>query len=396
MRDNISTLKKDECLGCRSCEQICPKKCISIFPDKEGFLYPTVDENICIKCELCTKHCPAIQKIEGKEPEAFLAVRLKDSSAIMDSSSGGIFAGLAEYIIENDGVVFGCAFNKNLEALHIKVDNCKDLQALKKSKYVTSNTLHTYSEVAQIIKNEPKKLILYTGTPCQIHGLYSFLGKKTENLFTADIICHGVPSQKLFDKYLEWLGKKQSGKILYYGFRDKDVAGWACAGKTKTKTKTKIINGATDPYYSSFMRGETYRQSCYKCPFANIKYRPADITMGDYWGIEFAHPKFYSKKGVSCCLINTEKGKDFFQKIAEKFDYLETSDEKITLLNGNLVHPTAKPAVRESIYDGIDEIPAEKFISRLYAPMYKRIVRYFISIIPHSVKTFLKRFKYGF
>ena len=396
MSDNIATLKNDECFGCRSCEQICPKKCISILPDEEGFLYPSVDEKFCIDCGLCTKHCPAMLNLTEKEPKAFFAVRLKDSSVIMESSSGGIFAGLAEYIIENGGTVFGCAFNENLQAQHIKVNNYKDLQALKKSKYVTSNTLRTYSEVSEILKEEPKKFVLYTGTPCQIHGLYSFLGKTPDNLFTADIICHGVPSQKLFDKYLEWLGKKQCGKILYYGFRDKDVAGWACAGKAKTKTKTKTINGAIDPYYSSFMRGDTYRYSCYKCPFTNIRKRPADITMGDFWGIEFSHPGFYSNKGVSCCLINTEIGRKLFEKTVEKFDYIETSGEKITFLNGNLLHPTAKPSVRESIYNGIDEIPADKFIRRLYAPIHKRIIRYFISQIPHSLKTFFKRLKYGF
>ena len=296
MADSIAILKKDECFGCRSCEQVCPKKCISVLPDEEGFLYPQVDEKICVHCWLCMAHCPSVQKIPQKQSLSFWGLRLKDGGELKESASGGVFAALADFVLEQGGVVFGAAYDENLRVRHCRAENKTELQALKKSKYVASSTERTYSEVAEFLRKEPNRLVLYTGSPCQIHGLYSFLGGKPQNLFTADIVCHGVPSQKLFDKYIAWLGEKQRGKILYYGFRDKDVAGWSCGGKTKTKTKTKVINGSVDPYYSSFMRGETYRLSCYRCPFASVERRPGDITMGDFWGIEFAHPKFYSKR----------------------------------------------------------------------------------------------------
>ncbi len=390
MSNTISSVKREECYGCRSCEQICPKQCISVLPDNEGFLYPSVNEGVCANCGLCVKHCPVFNKIGDTSP-AYLGLRLKDNKELSESASGGVFAGFADYILENGGVVFGCAFDENLQAQHIKINNKAELKLIKGSKYVASNTRETYREVSEILKDYPEKNVFYTGTPCQISGLYSFLGNKPEKLFTADIICHGVPSQKLFNKYIEWLSLKANNKIIYYGFRDKDVSGWTCCGKTKTKTKTKTINGAVDPYYSSFMRGETYRQCCYQCAFADIKKRPGDITMGDFWGVETAHPKFYSSKGVSCCLLNNDKGKFLFEKISSRFDFIETSADKITRKNGNLLRPTKKPAVRSSIYSGIDDLPVDKYISKLYAPLFKRIVRYMISLIPECVKILMKR-----
>lgn len=395
MNNTIKILTKEQCYGCRSCEQICPKKSISLSADGEGFIYPQIEESICINCGLCSDHCPAVQKKEENENIRFLGLRLKDSEELMESSSGGAFAALADYVIENHGIVFGCAFDENLQAKHICVENKKDLKKIKGSKYVASDTLNTYLEVATILKTQKNIIVLYSGTPCQIHGLYSFLGCRPENLVTVDLICHGVPSQKLFNKYIEWLSNKTKSKILYYGFRDKDVSGWSCGGKIKTATKTKIINSVDDPYYSSFLRSENYRLSCYKCEFSNLNKRPADITIGDFWGIEIVHPDFYTKKGVSCCLLNTSKGKELFEKVKDRFHIIETEPEKITTFNGNLVHPTKKPLVRDKIYQDIDRLPSEEFIKKLYAPISKRIIRFLISKVPHSIKTFVKRKKYG-
>ena len=216
MSNSIISITKEQCFGCRSCEQICPKKCISFFPDNEGFLYPEIDENKCVKCELCFTHCPVINKNMVINEGIYLGLYLKDTTKIMESASGGVFAALADYVISNHGVVFGCVFDERLQAKHIKVETMNELQSLKGSKYVSSDTLKTYSEVASILKNQKSQIILYSGTPCQIHGLYSYLGTRPENLITADVICHGVPSQKLFNKYIEWLSKKYKSQILYY------------------------------------------------------------------------------------------------------------------------------------------------------------------------------------
>lgn len=391
MQDSIKKITKEDCFGCRSCEQTCPKQCISMLPDKEGFLYPFVNDDVCINCGLCLSHCPVGKEINTTDNPIALGLRLKDDLKLKESTSGGVFAGLADYVIGNGGIVFGCAFDEKLQARHVKAETIDELKPIKGSKYVTSNTLDTYQKVADILKKSPDKQILYTGTPCQISGLNSYLGIIPNNLITADIICHGVPSQKLFDKYIEWLSLKTNGEIIYYGFRDKDVSQWTCAGKTKTKTKTKVINGSIDPYYSSFMRGETYRHCCYKCEFACINKRPSDITMGDFWGIESVHPKFYSSKGISCCLINTKKGEDIFDKIQSKYEWIETTVNNISKGNCNLLHPTKKPPIRSTIYDGIDDWPINKFISKLYAPPHKRFIRYVISHIPESVKIFIKQ-----
>jgi coenzyme F420-reducing hydrogenase beta subunit len=391
MNNSITVLKKEECFGCRSCEQICPQNCISILPDTEGFLYPQINSDLCINCGLCLKHCPSVCAVKHEGYPKALGLKLKDEKELSESASGGVFAGVANYIIENKGVVFGCAFNDNLQAQHIKVESKEVLKSLKGSKYVTSNTLQTYKEVSATLKSNPDKLVFYSGTPCQIHGLYSFLGFHPENLLTADIICHGVPSQKLFDKYIKWLSLKLKGEITYIGFRDKDISGWTCKGKAKTKFKTKKIYGAVDPYYSSFLYGNIYRHSCYQCPFTDIKKRAADITMGDFWGIENINSKFYSSKGVSCCLLNSEKGKMFFEKVRNNYESIETTIEDVTIRNYNLLRPTKKPPVRDTIYNGIDDMSIEKYIKKLYAPLPKRVIRFIISVIPENIKILIKR-----
>ncbi|WP_307771339.1 Coenzyme F420 hydrogenase/dehydrogenase, beta subunit C-terminal domain [uncultured Treponema sp.] len=389
---NVSEIKENECCGCNVCVQVCPKKCIELKANREGFLYPIVDSTECISCLKCIQNCTVLKKFEDIQfQQKGFAVRLKDKSKLMQSSSGGVFSGIAESIINEGGIVFGATYDDELNVHHIMVDNLNDLNKLKGSKYVAGNTEKTYSEVKNILDNSERK-VLYSGSPCQIAGLKSFLHRDYDNLYTADIICHGMPSSKLFHKYLEWLGKKNKGKILYYGFRDKDVGGWTCGGKakTKTKTKTKTINGPLDPYYSSFLRGATYRQSCYSCKFSNYKKRQADITMGDFWGIEFYYPKFYSKYGTSCCLINSSKGEKLFSETENQFECQEVKIEEIISENHNLLHPTPKPKKRNLIYRRIDDEP-KKLIKDLYSPIYIRIIRLIISLIPHDFKYFLKK-----
>ena len=390
---NIEIISKEACFSCRSCEQSCPKKCIQMLENEEGFLYPSVTKDNCIDCGVCLKHCPVkinhlVEKDFDKE---FYALKLSDSDKLQESSSGGLFSGLAEYVLDCGGVVFGAAYNGDLQVNHVSVSNYEKLCLLKGSKYVTSNTKDTFFQVKKILSEG--KIVLYSGSPCQIAGLYSYLGNKPENLYTVDIICHGVPSQKLFNKYIQWLETKLGEKIIYYGFRDKDVGGWTCGGKTKTKTKTKtkIINGAMDPYYSSFMRGETYKLSCYSCPFASVENRPADISIGDFWGVELLYPQFESKNGVSCCIINNEKGKKLFDLTKNKFDFITVTEESVCKYNRQLKSPMIKPQKRDNIYVGIDTLPLNKFINRLNASFFTRTKRYLISLIPSNLKVFIKR-----
>lgn len=390
-KDNrsVSNLSKDKCCSCRSCEQICPKDAIVMEESYEGFIYPKVG-NACINCGLCVKHCPVLTplSIEKSEHESY-ATWLKDGEKLKESTSGGMFSVFAETYTNDGGIVFGCAYDKDMIPYQTKADNIDALKPIKGSKYVESDTRKSFSEVKRHLNNGRK--ILYSGTPCQIAGLSAFLGKEYESLLTMDLICHGVPSRKLFRKYLEWIGKRMGGQIIYYGFRDKDVCGWSCGGKIKTKTKTKTIDGLSDPYYWSFLQCETYRESCYACPYANINNRPADITIGDFFEVNEFYPDVDRTKGVSLLILNTEKGKNAFENVRNDIELLPIKQEQYLPLKGNLAQPSLRPKKRNFVYKNIDS-ENETFFRHLNSPFLLRLKMRVIKMVPKRIKSFLKRF----
>lgn len=379
----------DRCTGCRTCEKVCPKQSISMITDIEGFLIPSIDQNTCIDCKLCQKRCPQNGLEVWKEPIAIYAVRDKNDKEIYRSASGGAFAVLANFAIEqHNAVVFGAAYiDENLHVGHLYIDDVNDLYKLQSSKYVQSNTLDTYAVVKKNL-NDGRKVV-YSGTPCQIAGLKSYINKDDENLLTIDLICHGVPSPLLFEKYLEWLSIKTS-KIISYNFRDKS-RGWGLKYKVKTKTKTKVLSGVLDPYYYHFLEGNTYRESCYYCRYCR-KERVGDITIGDYWGIEKEHPNFFSTKGVSCVLVNTSKGMEAFSAVQEKLHCIESSFDQVALHNGNLLRSTKRNEIRNHIYDGIRNKPINQFFceNMVYPRSLKARIK---SMIPSKIEMFLKKLK---
>lgn len=340
------------CTGCRACEQLCPKRCISMKSNKEGFLVAEIDENVCIHCGLCQKRCPQNQLSEKHRPIKALAVRYKDNESLKNSASGGAFIAMAHRFVKQGGTVFGAAYLEDWKVGHVAVHDGADLYRLQGSKYVQCDTQHTYSEVKALL--EDGKQVLYSGTPCQIGGLRAFLRKDYGNLLTIDLICHGVASPKLFQKYIEWLGKETGGKILYYNFRDK-AGGWGLGYRAKTKTKTKTKTANLDPYYYHFLKGDTYRECCYRCNYCTQE-RIGDITVGDYWGIEREHPKFYSTKGVSVVLLNTDKALSLLERVKDVFYIQESTFEKAAKKNHNLLSPTPRPQVRNSIYAHMEDM----------------------------------------
>lgn len=390
--NNISLVNHKNCFSCRSCLYSCPKNAIEMKESSEGFFYPYVNEK-CVDCGICVKVCPLdktyfrdISEQHGK------LLYLQDENKLKESSSGGAFSGFAEHVLENEGVVFGAAYDNELNVNQIYIKKIEDLYKLKGSKYVESFTNDSFVKVKEFLESD--SYVLYSGTPCQIAGLKSFLRKDYEKLITIDLICHGVPSRKLFNKYLGWLGKKYDGKIVYYGFRDKDIKGWSCDGKikikTKTKTKTKKIEYSCDPYYASFLRGDSYRESCYSCPFSSLN-RPGDITIGDFWGVEKYFPDLQCDKGVSCCIINTKKGKDFFFSAKGIFYIQDANLNDIVENNHNLSSATIRPKNRDFIYESIQkdefDISFIKFDSEFLFGI-KKIIRYFI---PAKIILILKK-----
>lgn len=380
-----------DCTGCGACLNICPFGCITLAADEEGFLFPTIDDANCSQCGLCYKKCPQkhVSPASVFRQEVY-AVQLKDSKILKTSSSGGMFSAVADYVLSQSGAVFGCTMGKDKwEATHIYVENSKDLDYLRGSKYVQSNTGNTYELCRE--KLESGNMVLYSGTPCQIAGLYSYLGKDYENLITIDLVCHGVCSPSLFQMYIRYLENKYNEKILDFDFRNKIKFGWGLCSTILTRTKIRIRLAACDRYMTQFKAGLSYRECCYSCKYAKTE-RMGDITIGDYWGVSKFHPELDTFIGVSLLMVNTSKGQKVLSKITDSLDIYQSKLEWVVEKNENLVHPTKRPPIRDDFYRDIDKLGFERAMNKNVKtkPM---LLNYILYLMPKESIRFLKSLK---
>lgn len=308
---------KEDCCGCSACAQICPKKCITMKEDSEGFLYPVTDAKVCVNCKKCETICPIINsesnKSDDAKPDVYVAYH-NDEEIRMKSSSGGIFTSLAEGILAEGGAVFGAAFDENYLVVHKSIHSVEELDKLRGSKYLQSKIDQSY--VKTKIYLDSGKTVLFTGTACQIAGLKAFLGKDYANLFTLDVLCHGVPSPKLWEKYLEEQVKEHGADIQRIFFRQKNY-GWkkfAVSIDFANETAYECIF-TKDAFMKLFLSNICLRPSCYKCRFKGMN-RPSDITLGDCWGIEKYMPDMDDDKGTSVMLVHTVRGRMLSQIIS--------------------------------------------------------------------------------
>ena len=299
---------KNKCFGCGACCGICKKNAITMHEDEEGFFYPKINSELCDNCGLCEKICPSLNKSKTYEsnssnPDCFA---LMASDSIREkSSSGGAFTLFANYIIDNQGYVCGASFLPNGNVVHTIVNSKNDLDKLRGSKYIQSDTRNIFKEIKRLLSNN--KIVLFVGTPCQVAALNNFLIKKYENLFTIDLLCHGVPPQKVFKKYLS--ETLQDGDLFYHtSFRDK-IKGWGVYATTTTTTGKKYYGGnaSNDPFLQAFIKNMCLRPSCGTCPFTSTQ-REGDITIGDFWKVERFDKRLNDNKGTSVVLLNNKKG----------------------------------------------------------------------------------------
>lgn len=308
---------KTNCCGCSACAQACPKKCIKMLADTEGFLYPTVDNVLCINCGLCEKVCPIINA-ENKSENLLSAYAgyINDDTVRLNSSSGGLFTPLAEYVLSQNGVVYGAAFDNNQHVQHIRVDSEEDLNLLRGSKYVQSDINNTYIEAKYDLDNGI--FVLFTGTACQISGLKQYLKKDYNNLLTVDVLCHGVPSPKVWEKYLEEHKKKASSSVQQTFFRRKNYGWKRYAVELKFSNSTAYLKEfREDSFMKLFLGNICLRPSCYDCKFKALE-RDSDLTIGDAWGIDQVMPELDDDKGTSVILVHTEKGQELLGLIINK------------------------------------------------------------------------------
>lgn len=315
----IRNISKIECTGCGACENVCPVKCIFMQVDREGFRYPVIDESRCINCGNCESVCTNRKKAcdqGGKNVKVFAAYT-KDKKILNYSSSGGVFAIIAEKFLREGGIVYGAKL-ENLKVMHVRICDEKNLPWIQKSKYLQSNVSLMYKQTKLDLENGYK--VLFSGTPCQIAGLYAYLGKTYDNLVTCDVVCHGVPSEKVFEKFVRYEEKKYHSKMINLYWRDKRN-GWHRNSIIEIFANGREI--VTQSYSHSFQRGfldNLYlRPSCYECQFCGIP-RVADISLADYWQADKHNAEFASRnadEGISAIIASGDVGIELFEKIKE-------------------------------------------------------------------------------
>ncbi|MDM8125538.1 Coenzyme F420 hydrogenase/dehydrogenase, beta subunit C-terminal domain [Mediterraneibacter glycyrrhizinilyticus] len=358
MEHSIQLYKdKKDCCGCGSCLNACPKNAIEMKEDAHGFRYPVIDPSLCVVCGLCKKVC-AFQNETKFYPviKTYVAVDT-DEGRLLSAASGGIFSSIASAVVRDKGVAFGSAWKKTdntIKAVHLPVQSEVEIKSLSGSKYVQSDTSQVFSQVKDALKGG--RTVLFSGTPCQVDALKAFLQyKEYENLYTIDLICHGVPSGKMFSDYLSVL---EDRPVESYTFRDKK-RGWglqyayqyAYQGKLVTKRYPSDISS----YYHHFLLGNTYRENCYQCKYAK-EMRCGDITIGDYWGIEKEHPELVGENskikvgnGVSCILVNSPKGQQLLERFGKDLLLFPSEISKVSKWNRQLKEPSKPGKQRDYI-----------------------------------------------
>lgn len=321
------------CNGCSACAQICPHNCISMEPDPEGFLQPRVNEDSCVDCQLCTNTCPVLNlPAFSKNMTGCYAAINKSDPEREKASSGGIFLLLARWILERGGVVFGAAFNKDFTVSHQYAESEEAVYAFCGSKYVQSRIGDSYRKVREFLVEG--RYVLFTGTPCQVLGLYQYLGGTRERLLTADIICHGVPSPEVWKQYVNIRAEQDNGGILpeQIRFRAKETGWSSFSVQFIYSDKIYSKRNFEDTYMHGFLNNLYLRPSCYNCIAKGID-RISDFTLADFWGVQRIQPDMYDNRGTSLVLLHTDKAVDVWNVISTSIRAVSVEAE--TAVNAN-------------------------------------------------------------
>lgn len=370
---------KKNCMGCHACFNICPQNCILMNTDNEGFWYPIVDYNKCTSCLLCISVCPTINRvIVHNSPNAY-ACSNNDEFIRLKSSSGGMFTLIANEIINKGGVVFGAGFDDDFIVIHSWIKKKEELEKFRGSKYVQSKIGTTYTQVRDFLRQG--RAVLFTGTPCQIGGLKSFLGESYDKLICLDIICHGVPSPKVFQKYISYQTNIADSRIKGISFRLKNE-GW------KRYSVSILFNNDTeyrkiyseDLYMKAFLNDISLRPSCYECAFKTLN-RESDITLGDFWGIQNLLPELDDDKGTSLIFVNSYAGAEIFEKIKGNISFKEVNINDAVKYNSAAIKSVESNPNRDKYFSDIDKLPFDKLMKKHFTQKISIIIKMKAKII---------------
>lgn len=360
---------KYQCCGCNACEMVCGKKAITMIEDEYGFRFPQIDTEKCVGCGSCQKVCCINNDVELCKPGTVYAASYKNKDISAKSASGGIFAALAKQVLTEGGIVFGSAYTKQFDVEVISIEKIEDLPRLQGSKYVQSSMNSSFLKIKSELQTG--RTVLFCGVPCQVEALKRFLGRSYENLLLVDIVCHGVPSNRMLKDYLAFLADKKQMEIQSIQFRTK-TKGQNVYGEIAYRQEPLISYKSS--YYKLFLNCQTFRDSCYHCKFAGTK-RPGDISLCDYWGIEDEHPDFVKEvekeglAGISAIMVNTNAGLAFFERLKQEFLLRESTVEQVAKHNPQLQAPSVETAERKQVldcyrqsgYQGVDDFYFKKY-----------------------------------
>lgn len=380
----IEIIDKSKCSGCAACANVCPRDCIEMSPDALGFLYPKVDSQVCIDCGLCAKICPVSNRnsFEENRMELAYATKNRDDDVRKNSSSGGVFSLLAQKIIAKNGVVFGAKFNEKMEVVHDFAETIESLADFRGSKYLQSKVGDSYSKAKEFL--DSGRLVLFTGTPCQVYGLHNCLGQQYENLLTLDIVCHGVLSTAVFEKYISHREEKKGSKAKSMTFRNK-ANGWrnyAIVIDFEDGSKYVMPHGK-DEMMRVYLSNYAMRPSCHECHFKG-KNRASDITLADFWGAKQVVPQLDDDKGLSWVICRSQKGFEYLQSILAETENQPVNYDEVVKYNMSAEISSPKPKNDDKFCEEILREPFDKVVEK-----YCRIS--FASRVKRKIKSIVKR-----
>ena len=353
--------EKKECCGCGACADVCQAGAIRMVRDKEGFWYPKVNQLKCKKCGRCRQVCPVCHQSEIKADNLYLGVQAREHGVRYSSSSGGIFSLLAQYVFDRQGVVYGAAYNEWMEVVHREAGNRKQLERLKRTKYVQSNLSGVYRRIEEQLRQE--KWVLFCGTPCQAYGLKLFLNKDYDKLILVDLICYGVPSPGIWSSYVKYLEARHGGRMTDFSFRDK-------RNKDNGHTCSYVIDGKEyaeslhrNLYCKMYFTNYILRPSCHECKFCTVE-RASDFTIGDFWGIEKVRPEMDDGMGTSVVIAHTDKAKKVWGEVKEGAEWFECRGEEV--LQPRLSGPTGVAGKRKGFMRLYRQLTFERFLERVF------------------------------